>query len=35
MRLVSIERVKPGDELGQSIIGVDGCLMLREGSIHL
>ncbi len=31
MRLVSIERVKPGDELGQSIIGVDGCLMLREG----
>lgn len=31
MRLVSIERVKPGDELGQSIIGIDGCLMLREG----
>lgn len=31
MRLVSIERVKPGDVLGQSILGMDGCLMLREG----
>jgi uncharacterized metal-binding protein len=31
MRLVSIERVKPGDELGQSILGIDGCLMLKEG----
>lgn len=31
MRLVSIERVKPGDVLGQSILGVDGCMMLREG----
>lgn len=31
MRLVSIERVKPGDVLGQSILGIDGCLMLREG----
>lgn len=33
MRLVSIERVKPGDILGQSVLGVDGCLMLREGII--
>lgn len=31
MRLVSIERVKPGDVLGQSILGIDGCVMLREG----
>lgn len=31
MRLVGIERVKPGDVLGQSILGMDGCLMLREG----
>lgn len=31
MRLVSVERVKPGDVLGQSILGVDGCIMLREG----
>ena len=31
MRLVSIERVKSGDVLGQSILGIDGCLMLREG----
>lgn len=31
MRLVSIERVKPGDVLGQSILGIDGCMMLREG----
>jgi HD-GYP domain-containing protein (c-di-GMP phosphodiesterase class II) len=33
MRLVSLERIKPGDVLGQSILGVDGCLMLREGVI--
>lgn len=31
MRLVSIERVKSGDILGQSILGIDGCMMLREG----
>lgn len=31
MRLVSIERVKPGDVLGQTILGFDGCIMLREG----
>lgn len=31
MRLVSIERIKPGDVLGQSILGIDGCLMLKEG----
>lgn len=31
MRLVSVERVKPGDVLGQSILGIDGCLMLKEG----
>lgn len=33
MRLVSIERVKPGDILGQSVLGMDGCLMLREGIV--
>lgn len=31
MRFISVERVKPGDTLGQSILGVDGCIMLREG----
>lgn len=33
MRLVSIDRVKPGDELGQSILGADGAILLREGVI--
>ncbi|GFR36444.1 HD-GYP domain-containing protein [Thermobrachium celere] len=33
MRLVSIESVKPGDEIGQSILGADGTILLREGVI--
>ncbi|WP_027307744.1 HD-GYP domain-containing protein [Caloramator sp. ALD01] len=33
MRLVNIERVKPGDELAQSILGADGAILLREGVI--
>lgn len=33
MRLVGIEKVKPGDELGQSILGADGAILLREGVI--
>jgi HD-GYP domain-containing protein (c-di-GMP phosphodiesterase class II) len=31
MRLINLDNVKPGDTLGQSIMGIDGCLMLREG----
>jgi HD-GYP domain-containing protein (c-di-GMP phosphodiesterase class II) len=31
MRLISSDKAKPGDILAQSIFGVDGCLMLREG----
>lgn len=31
MRLISIEKAKPGDILGQSVFGVDGCVLLREG----
>ncbi|MCX7884325.1 MAG: HD-GYP domain-containing protein [Caloramator sp.] len=31
MRLISIEKAKTGDVLAQSIFGVDGCLLLREG----
>ncbi|WDC84461.1 hypothetical protein PL321_01255 [Caloramator sp. mosi_1] len=33
MRLVNIERVKPGDEIAQSILGSDGAILLREGVI--
>lgn len=31
MRLVGIGKTKPGDILGQSILGNDGCILLREG----
>ncbi|EYE88983.1 HD family phosphohydrolase [Fervidicella metallireducens AeB] len=31
MRLISMNKAKNGDILGQSILGVDGCILLREG----
>lgn len=31
MRLVGVGKTKPGDILGQSILGNDGCILLREG----
>lgn len=33
MRLISLQRAKEGDVLAQSIFGVDGCLLLREGVV--
>lgn len=31
MKLVSIERVRPGDKIGQCLLGKDGNILLREG----
>ncbi|QCX33045.1 HD-GYP domain-containing protein [Caloramator sp. E03] len=31
MRLISLQRAKEGDVLAQSVFGVDGCLLLKEG----
>ena len=31
MKLVSINKVKPGDVLAQSLMGIDGSILLREG----
>lgn len=31
MRLISLQRAKEGDVLAQSVFGIDGCLLLKEG----